>query len=283
MVHSPNWNYRRCPGVVALSIRSTGITFRTMTSIKHIARKALPDALYLWLANRYRILRRLVAYPDTARIGVTDYDTYWDNKAQSGLGCLSDWRLRRAQVFTSLVEAGDRVLDLGVRDGALLRYMIDHKKIEGYGLDVSPKAVAFCRQQGLNVDLADINRPITDYLGEPFDYIILSEIIEHLPDPESLLNSLRLYARKAIIVSIPNTGFHQHRLRLLLGKFPLQWVVTPGEHLRFWTRSDFHWWARQMNFEIVREFPYEGTRWLKALWPGLFAAAFVYVLRAKTK
>lgn len=234
---------------------------------------------YIWMAKRYRTARRLFMYPDTAHVGVVDYDTYWDNKAQAGLGKLSPWRLKRAQVFASLVNPGDRVLDLGVGDGALLKYMIAQKGIAGYGLDVSPKAVAFCRAQGLEVDLADINRPITDFIQQPYDYIILSEIIEHLPDPESLLNSLRPWAKRGIIISIPNTGFHQHRLRLLFGKFPLQWVVTPGEHLRFWTRADFHWWARQLNFKIAREVAYEGTPLLRKIWPGLFAAAFVYLLQ----
>lgn len=247
-------------------------------SFKQRLRTSPLRPVYLWLANRYRGLRRLVSYPTTTHVGVVDYDVYWDNKAGNGLGQLSLWRLRRAQVFAALVQPGDRVLDLGVGDGALLRYLIDQRQIEGYGLDVSPKAVEFCRQGGLNVDLADINQPISTFITAPFDYIILSEIIEHLPDPESLLNSLRPYARKAIIVSIPNTGFHQHRLRLLLGRFPLQWVVTPGEHLRFWTRADFHWWARQMQFTIAHEVPYEGTPGLKNLWPGLFASAFVYVL-----
>lgn len=248
-------------------------------TLKSRLREGFLRPVYLWLANRYRGLRRLAAYPTTARVGVVDYDEYWDSKAGQGLGHLSAWRLKRAQVFTELVSAGDRVLDLGVGDGALLKYMIEQKAVQGYGLDVSQKAVDFCRAQGLDVELADINRPIADFIPEPFDYIILSEIIEHLPDPESLLNSLRPHARKAIIVSIPNTGFHQHRLRLLLGRFPLQWVVTPGEHLRFWTRADFHWWARQLEFEIVREVPYQGTRWLKDIWPGLFAAAFVFALK----
>jgi methionine biosynthesis protein MetW len=157
--------------------------------------------------------------------------------------------------------------------------MREQKRIETFGLDVSAKAVEFCRAQGLQVELADINKPISDYLKHPFDYIILSEIIEHLPDPESLLESLRPFARKGIIVSIPNTGFYQHRLRLLFGHFPLQWVVTPGEHLRFWTRADFHWWTGQLGWRIVREFPYEGTPFLKAIWSSLFAAAFVYVLQ----
>ncbi|MCB9453197.1 MAG: methyltransferase domain-containing protein [Anaerolineaceae bacterium] len=247
-------------------------------SLKTSLRNSPLRPLYLGLANTYRKARRLFIYPATAHVGVVDYDVYWDNKAQAGLGILSPWRRKRAQAFATVVSKGSSVLDLGVGDGALLQYLIEKRGVDGYGLDVSPKAVEFCRQEGLKVDLADINQPITNFIANPFDYIILSEIIEHLPDPESLLNTLRPYARKAIIVSIPNTGYHQHRLRLLMGRFPLQWVVTPGEHLRFWTLTDFRWWAQQMNFKVAQEIPYEGTRWLKAVWPGLFAAAFVYVL-----
>src|SRR5690606_27537688 len=249
-----------------------------MNSLKRALRQSPLRAPYLWLANSYRALRRLFVYPSTARVGVVDYDEYWEKKARQGMGQLSRWRLRRAQVFASLVEPGDRVLDLGVGDVPLLNYLIDHRGVQGVGVDVSPSAVEFCRAQGLDVILADVNRPINEFVREPVDYIICSEIIEHLPDPEALLNSLRPLARKAIIVSIPNTGFYHHRLRLLFGRFPLQWVVTPGEHLRFWTRADFHWWARQMRFRIAREVPYEGTPGLKNWLPGLFAAAFVFVL-----
>jgi methionine biosynthesis protein MetW len=250
-----------------------------VTDFKASLRDSPLRPAYLWLANRYHGLRRLVVYPETARVGVVDYDAYWDGKAQSGLGILSPWRLRRAKVFAGIVAHGDRVCDLGVGDGALLEYLIREKGISGYGLDVSPKAVEYCRGRGLNVELTDINQPVNRYMHEPFDYIILSEIIEHIPDPEKLLTDLRPFARKGLIISIPNTGFHQHRLRLLLGKFPLQWVVTPGEHLRYWTRADFHWWADQLGFEIVGEVPYQGTPLLKSLWPSLFAAAFVFVLK----
>lgn len=259
-----------------------------MTSFKEGLRESPLRPFYLWFANRYRGLRRLFAYPTTAHLGTVDYDTYWDAKAQSGMGILSPWRRRRADVFAGLVAKGDTVLDLGVGDGALLEYIIERREIAGYGLDVSEKAVAFCQQRGLNVRLGDVNRPIGVVLAEAFpgvafDWVILSEIIEHIPDPESLLLSLQPLMRKGIIVSIPNTGFHQHRLRLLFGRFPLQWVVTPGEHLRYWTRSDFHWWARHLGFRIMREVPYEGTAVMKDLLPGLFAAAFVFQLRGDGK
>ncbi|GAB4575031.1 MAG: hypothetical protein Kow0077_24550 [Anaerolineae bacterium] len=209
-----------------------------MESIKPFLRRFPP---YLWLANRYRTLRRLVAYPETARVGDVNYDDYWDAKAQEGLGKLSRFRRTRAEALASVIRPGSKVLDLGVGDGAILKYLVDTLGIEAYGLDISPKAVEYCRSIGLNVDLADINEPIGAAIADHYDYIIMSEIIEHIPDPEALLNRLRDRAT-ALIVSVPNTGYYQHRLRLLLGRFPLQWVVTPGEHLRFWTVVDFRWW-----------------------------------------
>jgi len=252
-----------------------------MPTFKSIVRRFLPKGLYVDLANGYEGLRRLFVYPDTTRVGEVDYDQYWESKAKSGMGHLSAWRLRRARAFAELIDAGARVMDLGVGDGAILEYLMARNDIQAYGVDISPAAVEFCRGRGLDVDLVDVKEPPSAYLEGPFDYIILSEILEHLPDPESLLDDLRPYVRKGLLVSIPNTGFITHRLRLLLGKFPLQWIVSPGEHLRYWTLTDFRWWATQMAFEIVSEVPYEGPRGLRTLWPKLFAAGIIYQLRDK--
>lgn len=246
-----------------------------MSAIKRIARRFPP---YIWLANQYRTLRRLFTYPETARVGVVDYDDYWDAKAPDSMGRLSPFRRARAEALARIIAPGSKVLDLGVGDGAILKYLVDTRGVEGYGLDISPKAVEFCRSIGLNVDLADINKPIGADIGGHYDAIIMSEIIEHIPDPERLLDSLRDHA-DLLIVSVPNTGYHQHRLRLLLGRFPLQWIVTPGEHLRFWTVTDFRWWARQMGFRIVHEEAYRGTPILRKLWPNLFGQAMVYALQ----
>ncbi|MEO0560841.1 MAG: methionine biosynthesis protein MetW [Chloroflexota bacterium] len=251
-----------------------------MQQLKQATRNSAVRPAYLWTANRYRQAQRLFTYPTTANVGRVDYDAYWDEKFAAYDGEMGAWRTRRAQVFAGMMREGDRVLDLGVGDGALLRYVIDHAGVEGYGLDISEKAVAFCQSQGLNVQQADVNEPLDTYFDAPFDYVVLSEIIEHIPDPERLLNDLRPHVRKGIIVSVPNTGFHQHRLRLLFGRFPVQWMVTPGEHLRYWTHADFLWWADQIGFEVMRAVPYEGTPGLKEVAPGLFAAAFVYLLRA---
>lgn len=250
-----------------------------MMSIRHIIRAALPASTYDWLAARYQAWRRLFVYPAGADLRQSDYDAYWREKAMRSRAQLASWRLRRAHVFASLLSPGDRVLDLGVGDGAILHHLVTERQIVAQGLDISPDAVRFCREQGLRVDLADLARPFETLPDGSWDYAILSEVLEHLPNPEQLLEALRPRVRNALIVSVPNSGFITHRLRLLLGRFPLQWVVWPGEHLRFWTITDFAWWTLHLDFTIVGQHPYEGVRVLRRWWPTLFAAGLVYVLR----
>lgn len=251
-----------------------------MGKMKTLARRTMPRSGYERLAQHYQHWRRLVIYPPTACVGVVDYDEYWDAKASRGMGTLSAFRLARAQALARVIPPGGKVLDLGVGDGALLKYLIDHRQVDGYGLDISPKAVEFCRANSLNVDLADINQPLESYLADHYDAVIMSEIIEHIPDPERLLNTLRDRATH-LIVTVPNTGYYHHRLRLVLGRFPLQWVVTPGEHLRFWTVTDFRWWAGQLGFRIAHQEAYQGTSGLRRWWPNLFGQAMLYVLQDK--
>jgi len=66
-------------------------------------------------------------------------------------------------------------------------------------------------------------------------------------------------------------------LKLLLGRFPLQWLAHLVEHLRFW----FLWWANWLGYRVQAAIPYQGTPFLKRLWPNLFASGVVYVLEPK--
>ena len=124
---------------------------------------------------------------------------------------------------------GISVLDVGCGDGAILQYLVEHKAVDAHGVDISERAVAHCRAQGLDVWLADVTQPEALGALAEYDYIILSEIIEHVSTPEDLLNGLHAHVRQAFIISVPNTGYIWHRPRLLLGCFPLQCgLLTPA-------------------------------------------------------
>jgi len=194
------------------------------------------------------------------------------------MGHLSAFQLDRVRAIAGAMPEGVSVLDVGCGDGAILQYLIEHKAVEAHGLDISERAVAHCRAQGLDVWLADVTQPESLNALAEYDYITLSEIIEHIPTPEGLLDGLRGHVRQAFIISVPNTGYVWHRLRLLLGRFPLQWLAHPGEHLRFWTHVDFMWWTGWLGYRVQAAIPYQGTPFLKRLWPNLFASGILYVL-----
>jgi methionine biosynthesis protein MetW len=233
-----------------------------------------------WLARIRQRWVSLFGYHHPVSLS-PDYDTYWGRKRGANMGHLSAFQLDRAEAIARAMPEGASVLDVGCGDGAILQYLIEHRAIDAHGVDISERAVAHCQAQGLDVWLADVTQPeALDALAE-YDYIILSEIIEHIPKPEDLLDGLRGHVRQASIISVPNTGYVWHRLRLLLGRFPLQWLAHPGEHLRFWTHVDFLWWANWLGYRVQAAIPYQGTPFLKHQWPNLFASGIVYVLEFK--
>jgi len=248
--------------------------------LKSLLKKHLPPGCVDWLVRIRQRGISLFSYHRPLSLTL-DYDGYWGRKRGSNMGYLSAFQLDRAQAIGGAVPEGVSVLDVGCGDGAILQYLIEHKVVDAHGVDISERAVAHCRAQGLDVRLVDVTQSEALNALAEYDYIILSEIIEHIPAPEGLLDSLRSHVRQAFIVSVPNTGYIWHRLRLLLGHFPLQWLAHPGEHLRFWTHVDFLWWADWLGYRVRAAIPYQGTPFLKCLWPNLFASGIVYVLEFK--
>jgi hypothetical protein len=101
--------------------------------------------------------------------------------------------------------------------------------------------------------------------------VLLLEVLEHMQNPEAFLENVKLICRKNIL-SIPNTGFLLWRLRLLFGRFPIQWKVHPGEHLRYWTYRDLVWWLNELGYSgRCNIHGYEGMPLLNKFWPSLFA------------
>jgi methionine biosynthesis protein MetW len=180
--------------------------------------------------------------------GGFNYDSYWDKLSQAE--CTGPSVYKR-NLVASLVEKGSSVFDVGCGDGLLLQFLVQSRGVRAFGIDVSENAVERARQKGLDVRRADVT---SESFAEDriFDYIIISEVLEHLPRPEDLVLRLRENFRKYMIVTVPNSGFLGERLRLLFGRFPKQWFLHPAEHLRFWTVADFVFWARQLGLRVER-------------------------------
>jgi methionine biosynthesis protein MetW len=198
-----------------------------------------------------------------------DYDEYWRVR---GFHTLQP----RYRIMAEVIEPGSTVLDLGCGEGMLLQYLAETRDTSGYGVDVSQEAVKLARERGIQAEVADIT---SWQIDQAYDYIILSEVLEHLVNPEEVISKVHRRFRKALIVSIPNIGYYPHRLRLLLGRFPLQWVLHPAEHLRYWTVTDFVEWIDQFGLQAVDVRSSNGFPILDRLWPNLFSNQVVFVIR----
>jgi len=224
-----------------------------------------------YLKKPFSLFCDIFSYPP-AKISSMDYTAYWATRGESS------WTARY-DVFSSLIEPGASLLDIGCGDGFALKYLAEKRGVSGEGMDISENAVRTATSRGVKARTADITAASFEISGT-YDYILISEVIEHIARPEDLLRKIHGHFRKGLIVSIPNSGHYIHRLRLLFGRFPIQWMLHPGEHLRFWTLRDFRRWSEWLGFRVAGVRTSTGVVFLSALCPSLFADNLVFLLKA---
>lgn len=212
-----------------------------------------------------------------------DYDLYWEARGRHGGKTgesPSEWQRERAGLAARHIRKGSTVLDIGSGGGAVLEYLRDVCDIKPIGVDISEHSLQSLRAKNIEALNIDISLPGNAAQLPEVDYIIGFEILEHMANPEHLVHILSSKAREGMFFSFPNTGYYAHRLRLLLGRFPLQWAVHPGEHVRFWTVRDVLWWVPQIGLHLESLVVYQGLPFLKNLMPKLFGRGiFLYVRR----
>jgi methionine biosynthesis protein MetW len=211
-----------------------------------------------------------------------DYDAYWVARSQQNGEMERAMYAYKFQLIAQLVEPCSTVLDIGCGDGSLLAYLRDSRSIVPYGMEISAKACELARRRNIEVLQTDISQGSIEL--PQVDYIVMSQVLEHLPNSEEVLLEVKDKFNKALLIDIPNTGALNDRLRLLLGRFPKQWVFHAGEHVRFWTVTDFLSLCRQLGYRVERYFGlydpyYQVGLKLWHLYPRLFTRYVLYVLQ----
>lgn len=229
------------------------------------------SALKRLLVNGYFSWRELLAAargifkdPEYSLDTVT-YDSYWQRRGPGGVH-------PRFDIIARHLGPSDSVLDIGCGDGAMLEYFFKTKSIRGLGIDISEVAVEKAKERGVDArtqDLADFC--VRSYAT--FDHVVISEVLEHLGNSEDYVRQGWLLARKTLWLTFPNIAYLPHRLRLLAGRFPVQWAIFPSEHLRFWSVPDFRVWLKQLGMKPSKIYASNGITvfGLHRLWPNLLS------------
>jgi len=230
------------------------------------------------IQNIKNIIRQITHYPKLV-LEETNYDDYWKDKRGDNLGFSNSWQKQRGDWIVDRIEEGSTVLDIGCGDGGVLLYMKKKKDFQAMGADISDIVLNFLDSKGIEVVKFDINDFESIENLPEVDYVMILEVLEHMPNPEKFLNMIMKKTKKSLFFSFPNSGYISYRLRLLFGAFPMQWRIHPGEHLRFWTYRDLKWWLKELKFDKKSEIHiYEGIPILNKLWKSLFGAAFIVKL-----
>jgi len=161
------------------------------------------------------------------------------------------------QIIASWIEPGARVLDLGCGEGDLLHYLEKNRQVVGTGIERVESRVAHAIEKGLSVLHGDINVEILDYPDHSYDYVILSQTLQQVYEPASLLQELLRVGSRGI-VSFPNFSHWRIRLQLLLSGYapiskqlPYEWYDTPN--IRVITLKDFRKFSKEVGFKILKE------------------------------
>jgi SAM-dependent methyltransferase len=96
-----------------------------------------------------------------------------------------------ANYFAFLVPPGARVLEIGCGLGDLLAAV---RPARGVGVDFSPKAIELARARHPELEF-HVGEALTFETSETFDYVILSDLVNDLPDVQAVLERVQRVAR----------------------------------------------------------------------------------------
>lgn len=154
---------------------------------------------------------------------------------------LGDRLIEAVQSLISKLE-GDALLGLNVGCGEgqmISRFFQSGIKHKMTAVDIDPVRIGFAHRHTPACDFLRADIFHLPFQSGVFDYVIATEIMEHLYFPIIALKEIARVAKPnaPVILSVPHEPFFQWG-NLVRGKHWKRWGRTPS-HVQFWSRSEF--------------------------------------------
>jgi SAM-dependent methyltransferase len=185
-----------------------------------------------------------------------------------GRGVPTDDRVAKVLQLASALTA-EKLLDIGCGDGSMslaLKRAIGAKEV--FGVEISPEGAQEARRNNIVCFQMDVDEGLLPFDDSFIDVIYAGEIVEHLYDPDHLVDEIFrvLNPRGVAIIDTPNLAWWADRLSLVLGYQPqatepslrcgsagklfTSSIAGGGGHLRIWTSRAFKQLLRLHGFNI---------------------------------
>ena len=188
-----------------------------------------------------------------------------------------------------LIKPNSTVLDLGCGDGRLLARLQREKNIHGIGYTLNENDIQACTERGVNVIEYDMHSNLDMFDDKSFDYIVLSQTLQVIRQPNIVLRELLRIGEK-VIVSFPNFAYWRGRLQIMFkGRAPVwkglpnAWFEKPSESVNYMSLKDFEDFVHhELSARLVRRIPLSTRlRCEVRVLPNLIADEVIFVIADK--
>ncbi|MGO8715457.1 MAG: methyltransferase domain-containing protein [Smithella sp.] len=157
---------------------------------------------------------------------------------------MKDFRKKQFSRFVNKYSLqGKKIIEIGCGKGEFLSIM-QQFIAEAYGLEYSKESIAQCEKSGLKVSQGFIESGDYKLNRSPFDAFFILNFLEHLPEPNSVLQGIyhNLTEGGIGLIEVPN--FDMILQKKLFSEFT-------GDHLFYFTRETLNSTLGLNGFEIV--------------------------------
>jgi homoserine O-acetyltransferase len=188
-------------------------------------------------------------------------------------------------VIIEMIKPNSTVLDLGCGNGALLQLLVEKLGVTSRGIEIRQDRVVDSICRGVTVIQHDLDSGLPNFPEGSFDYVLLSQTLPEVRQPELVFKEMLRIGRQAI-VSFPNFAALSSRLQLALkGQAPVtpymphDWYQT--DRIRFLSLKDFDEFCEHIGARIIQKISLTRSGRQVHFLSNLLAHQAVYVIAKK--
>lgn len=125
-----------------------------------------------------------------------------------------EMRIRARKIFSFLPKRGknNRILDAGCGSGIYSLTLVQ-KGFEVYSVDIDKSKLEFLRKNSNQLNISEGDLTHLKFKNESFDYVLCSDVIEHITDDKKAVNELSRVLKSKGILALTVPAYSKKNLR----------------------------------------------------------------------